>query len=902
MMEWFNILMARLRALFRRESVLWDIEEELRIHVEMETEANIRRGMAPDEARAAAMKSFGNLGRNTERGYDIRGGGWLETVWQDLRYGARMLLKNPGFTLIAIVTLALGIGANTAIFSVVDATLLRPLPYPEAERLVMLWAKGRGGRSGSAVPDYREWRDQNQSFAELGAFSFGDFNLTGESQNAERVQGAFVTANFFAVLGVAPALGRGLQAGDEQFGQHHVVLLSHELWQRRYGGDPQLVGRGIKLGGETYTVVGVMPQGMAFLDNAPKPELWTPLTFAPGDNMATRNNHFLLLIGRLKAGVSLAQAQADVNAIAERTKEFGAMRGEIVSLREQLVGNVQRPLWVLLGAVAFVLLVACVNVANLLFARAAVREREFAVRAALGASRGRIIRQLLLESVPLALLGGVAGLGLAVWGLNALTSLLPASLPRHNTISIDARVLAFTLLASLLTVALFGLLPAWQTARGDVREAMNDGGRGGAAGRRRSRVRDALVVIEMALALVLLVGAGLMIQSFIRLQQIDTGFAALNVLTMRIPLPEAKYPIPQEPNAPPPAALNFYNQLLELVTALPRIESAGVTTILPLGSGNGWGKYFSVEGHPVPPSLDQVPGVSFALVSPSYFNTLGITVRRGRGFATSDLAEAPQVAIINETVAQRFFPNEDPLGKTIYLAAPESLVPPALQRPGYRAIRRTIVGVIADVKSGNLDSAAGDAVYAPLAQFRGDGWYNGLMLAVRSPLPTDSLTAAIREQVRSLDSEQPITNIATMETRLSRRLSEPRFNTLLLGLFAGVALMLAAIGIYGVMSYAVTQRTPEIGIRLALGAQAVGVLRLVIGQGMTLMFGGVLLGLGGALALTRLMRTLLFGVSATDPLTFAGVALLLTVVALVACWIPARRATKVDPMIALRSE
>ncbi len=899
--------LVRLFSGFNRKQREREFAEELESHLALHIEDNLRAGMSPEEARRQALIKLGGVTLAQELHREQRGLPMLETFWQDLRFGLRMLRKQPGFSLIAILTLALGIGANTAIFSVVDATVLRPLPYPESERLVALWSKTSSmNRFGSCVPDYRAWRDQNQVFEGLGAFWYGDFNMTDEGQNAERAAGFFVTANLFSVLGVAPALGRGLQAANEGFGQHHVVLLSHGLWQRRYGGDPNIIGRGVKLSGVTHTVVGVMPQGMTFLDNASRPELWVPLSFAAGDSMATRNNYYLQLVGRLRPGVSIEQAQSDVSAIAERNKaEFGTTSGTVVSLREQIIGDVRRGLLVLLGAVAFVLLVACVNVANLLLARAAVREREFAVRAALGASRVRIIQQLLVESIPLGLLGGAAGLLLAYWGLELIRSLLPSSLPRHNAISIDGRVLGFTLLASVLTVVVFGLLPAFQTAHEGVREALNEGGRGGTSGRRRSRLRDGLVVIEMALALVLLVGAGLMLRSFARLQQVDTGFSATNVLTMRIVLPEAQYPIPRQPSATPPAGLNFFNQLLERITALPGVESASVTTMLPLGAGSGSGKRFSVEGRLVPSSIDQVPTVQYTLVSPDYFNTLGITVRRGRGFTTSDRAETQQVAVINETLARRSFPNENPLGKTVWLGPPESMLPRDSQRfagPVNRFVRRTIVGVIADVKSGNLDTAAGSEVYVPLEQYRGDGWSNGMMLAVRSPLPADSLTAALREQVRALDHDQPVSWIATMETRLSRRLSEPRFSTLLLGLFAAVALLLAAIGIYGVMSYAVTQRLHEIGIRMALGATRRDISRLVIKQGMKRVLLGIAIGSAGALALTRLMQQLLFGVSATDPLTFIGIAVLLASVALVACYIPARRATKVDPLIALRHE
>ncbi len=920
MPNWNHIVRQHLAVLRLPPEREIEIVEELALHLEAAYEDALAAGLSEAEAVARAIQGYDwrllecelsragqpLAARTLQPPLELierKGGLRMESLLQDLRFGARMLIKQPGFTLIAALALAIGIGANTAIFSVVDATLLRPLPYPESERLVMLWSTEKtpaGRRKGSCVPDYREWRERNQVFEGLGAFYYGDFNLTGDNQNAERVQGAFVTANFFSALGVTPALGRGFQAADEQFGRHQVVLLSHELWQRRFGGDPQMVGRGIRLGGVPYTVVGVMPQGMAFLGDSP-PELWTPLSFAAGDNKATRNNYFLRLVGRLRTGVSIEQAQADVGAIAARMKaEFGEVTGAVVSLREQIIGDVRRALLVLLGAVAFVLLVACVNVANLLLARAAAREREFAVRAALGASRARIIRQLLVESAPLGLLGGGAGLLLAYWGLELMRSLLPATLPRLNTISIDGRVLGFTLLASVLTVMAFGLAPAFQTAREGVREALNEGGRGSMAGHRRSRLRDGLVVIEMALALVLLVGAGLMIRSFVRLQQVDTGFSPANVLTMRIPLPEAKYPDPRGPNAPPPPGLQFFHQLLERVAALPGVESAGVTSILPLGVGNGWGKRFSIEGRTAPSSLDQAPNVRLAFVSPDYFNTLGIAVRRGRGFTTFDRAETQQVVVINESLARRSFPNEDPLGKTIWLGAPESLLPPATQVPRSPSVRRTIVGVIADVKSGPLETAAGPEAYVPLDQYRGEGWHSALMLAVRSPLPVASLIAAVREQVRALDRDQPITNIATMEERLNRRLSEPRFSTLLLGLFAGVAMLLAAIGIYGVMSYAVTQRLHEIGIRMALGAARRDVLRLLIGQGMKRALLGVGIGLAGAMALTRLMRQLLFGVSATDPLTFAGVALLLTLAALLACWLPARRATKVDPLTSLR--
>ncbi|MEK6299567.1 MAG: ABC transporter permease [Acidobacteriota bacterium] len=833
----------------------------------------------------------------------------METLIQDLRYGIRMMFKNRSFTVVAIVTLALGIGANTAIFSVVDAVLLRSVPYPEAGRLVMLWSTMQSQgvpTSGSALPDYREWRDQNQVFDGLGGFYYGDFNLSGENRDPERVQGAFVTPNFFSVLGVAPAIGRGFLPEEEQFGRHRVVLLSYGLWQRRFGANPEIVGRAIDLSGEPYTVAGVMPQGMPFLDNTPQVELWRPISFAPGDNMDSRNNHFVYLIGRLKPGVRVEQAQADLAAIAQNIEaahpENTGVGAQVVPLGEQLAGDTRTGLLVLLGAVGFVLLVACVNVANLLLARAASREKELAIRTSLGASRGRLVRQLMLESFPLGLIGGGAGLLLAMWGIDAIVSVLPPTLPRYNTIGIDSHVLVFTLGVSLLTISIFGLLPAFQATRSDVREALSDSGRSVTVGRRRSRLRGMLVASEIALALVLLIGAGLMAQSFLKLRSVDAGFSPKNVVTMRIPLPESRYPVPLTITSPPPVAINFYEQLLARVAALPGVESAGLSTVLPLGAGSGWGKFYSVEGRPAPSSLDQVPLVRFALTSPDYLGAMGIALRKGRAFTEYDTADSQQVAIINETLARRSFEDEDPIGKTIWMGPPEALLPPEALGPENRFVRRTIVGVVADVKGSSLEKSSNPEVLAPYLQNRGEGWSNALMLAVRTATSSQSAIAAIREEVRALDPDQPITNVATMEERLSQSLSQPRFSTLLLGLFAFVALLLAAVGIFGVMSYVVTQRTHEIGIRMALGAQRLDVLKLVVGHGMRLTLIGLAIGLAASFVLTRLMTSLLFGVSATDPLTFAAISLVLAGVGLAACYLPARRATKVDPMVALRYE
>jgi putative ABC transport system permease protein len=831
----------------------------------------------------------------------------MNSLLQDLRFGLRMMVKKPIFALIAVTTLALGIGANTAIFSVVDAVLLRPLPYPEGDRLVFLSTPSPGGSLGSnAWPDYEGWRDHNQTFEGLAAFYNGDFNLSSAGSPPEFIQGAYITANLFQVLKISPSQGRLFSGEEEQFGRHHVVLLSHGLWQRRFAGQRDIVGRDIKLGGQSYSVVGVMPQGLPFFDNLPEVELWTPIAFAPKDNQATRNNYFINLVGRLKPGVTVEQARQDTSAIAKvMYADFPATAGAsavVVPVQEQLTGDSRTGLLVLLGAVAFVLLVACVNVANLLLARASARETELAIRASLGASRARIIRQVIIECLPLGIIGGLLGLLLAIWGIDLLSSLLPSSLPRGNPIAVNNRVLLFTFALALLTILIFGLLPALQAAKADVREALNEGGRSGIGGRRQGRMRRALVIAEVALALVLLVASGLMIRSFIKLRQVDVGFTEHNVITMRVPLPQAKYPEPNTADDPrQPAGQAFYEQLLERVAALPGVKSATAATALPLGAGQGWGKFVTVEGQEAD-SIDKVPLVQFALVSPDYFRTLGINLRQGRPFSGDDKGDSQAVAIINETLARRFFANESPIGKTLWMGPPEKLVPAELIKAVGRFQRRQIVGVVPDVKGGTLNEPTPSLVYAPLTQYRREGWSNNLMLAVQTSVRPDTLATAIREQVRGLDPDQPVTSIKTMDDLLERTLSQSKFTLLLFGLFGALALVLAAIGIYGVMSTAVAQRTHEIGLRMALGAQKRNVLKLVIGEGMIQVLIGIAAGLASAIALTRLMSSLLFGVSATDPTTLVVITLLLASVALLACYLPARRATKVDPLEALRYE
>jgi putative ABC transport system permease protein len=832
----------------------------------------------------------------------------MNSLFQDLHFGLRMLTKNPLFSVIAVVTLALGIGANTAIFSVVDAVLLRPLPYPDANRLVFLWSTMNSQgvpQSGSSLPDYYEWRDQNRTFDGLAGFYYGDFNLSS-SADPERINGAYITANLFDVLKVAPALGRLFTHDEEHFGKHHVVLLSYALWQRRFAGSRDIVGRGIKLGGETYTVTGVMPNGLPFFDNLPEVELWVPIAFAPNDSMGTRGNHFINLVGRLKPDATRAQAQADVSAIARRVEEsnptnkgIGAL---IVPMQEQLAGDSRNALLVLLGAVAFVLLVACLNVANLLLARASTRQRELAIRASLGASRMRIMRQVIVECLPIGFLGGAVGALLAWWGINFLSSLLPSSLPRGNAIEINVRVLLFTLALSLLTILFFGLLPAFYASRSDVQGALNEGGRSGIGSRKQGRLRRLLIVAEVAIALVLLAAAGLMARTFVKLRQVDIGFIERNVLTMRVPLPEAKYPFPLTVEDPrEPAGLAFSEKLLSQIKSLPGVTSATTASILPLGAGAGWGKLLNIDSHPAT-SLNEMPVVRFALVSDDYFRTLGISVRQGRAFNEQDRASSQPVAIINETLAQRFFPNENPIGKSISTGPPAELLPTDERTPENLAPHRIIVGVVSDVKGGSLNQPPPAQVYAPLTQHRREGWINSLMVAVQTKVPPANLTSAIREQVRGLDPDQPVTNIQTVDELLSRTLSQAKFSLLLLGLFSVVGLLLAAIGIYGVMATTVAQRTQEFGVRIALGAQTGDVLRLVVGQGMMLIALGIVAGLVTAFAVTRLMSSLLFGVSPNDPTTLTAITALLAIVALLACYIPARRATKVDPLVALRYE
>jgi putative ABC transport system permease protein len=802
----------------------------------------------------------------------------MDTLLRDIRYGIRSLLKRPGFTAIALIALALGIGANTAIFSLVNAVLLRPLPFAEPDRLVWAWGNIRGGGNRASVSplDFLDYRAQNTTFEQFAAsFSVpAPLNLTGSGE-PERLSAAGVTGNYFQALGVQPMLGRTFLLENEKPGSDQVAVLSYALWQKRFGGDPEILNKTVTLDGRSCAVLGVMPQDFSFPQSA---ELWVPINFDISPGMKQRKAHFLRPIGRLKAGVTLAQAQADTDAIARRLEEQfpdtnKSWNLRLVSLREQLVGNTRPTLFILFGAVGFVLLIACANVANLLLVRAAGRQKEIALRTALGAGRFRIVRQMITESVLLALAGGALGTLLAVWGVELLVKLSEGSIPPTAHVRIDGTVLGFTLLISVLTGVLFGLAPALRTMKLNLSESLKEGGRSGSEGGQRNRTRSVLVVLESAVAVVLLIGAGLLVRSLIQLQNVSPGFEAHNLLTMRVDLPREKYSTPDKSG-------DFFSQLESRLGGLPGVENVGLISELPL-SGQPNDMPYTVEGRP-PVSIDQSFDDDFRRVNRQYFSAMKIPLLRGRNFTEQEVRETAKVVIISELLARQVFPTEEPLGKRLVMA---------MGNQPYE-----IIGIVGDIHHRALESDPAAAMYMPT--YSGP-WMN---IVVRTKGDPASLAAAVRKEVRAIDPDQPVAAVKTMEEWVDTAVAGPRYRTALLALFALVALLLASTGIYGVMSYSVSQRTHEIGVRMALGARQLDVLKLVVRQGMTLVVVGVALGLAGAIALTRVMSTLLFGVSAKDPVTFVIVAALLTLVAFVACYLPARRATKVDPLVALRYE
>jgi putative ABC transport system permease protein len=807
----------------------------------------------------------------------------MQSLLQDIRYAIRMLGKNPAFTIVALVTLALGIGANTAIFSIVNAIVFRPLPYSAPEQLVGIWTrdlKRPGTQYPTSLPTFRDWQQQTQVLSGITAYAFNRFHVTG-NEGPDETRGVFVTPNFFDMMGVAPILGRSLQPADER---EYVVVLGDLLWRRRYNADRSVIGKKIKLNSETFTIIGVMPASFRF--PTPDIELWTsmaPIYNLPGGSQSSIgdwvNNRSLRgyrVVGRLRNGVAKSQAQTEMDTIAERLAQAypDSLAGSgvvLVPLREQMVGTYQKPLLVLLVAVGFILLIACANVANLIMTRMAARDHEFAIRRALGAGRLRLIRQMLTESILLATLGGMLGLLVAIWGVQVLLGLTPKEIPRLEGVSVDRWALLFTLGVSFATGILFGLAPALHARK--LSDPLREGARGIRSLPRVRRVRGLLVVGEIALALMLLIGSGLMLKSFLRLTDVSPGFDTDRLLTMSVALQFVRYQDPAKQVA-------FFDQALQRIRSLPGVLSAGACTSLPptnIQQATG----IEVEGRPND-DTSQPPSAIFMPATPGYLETLGVPLVRGRIIADSDTAQAPGVVVINQSLARSFFPNENPLSHRLKI----------------NGVLRAVVGIVGDAKYQGLGTEAGAQVYVPYAQSP----FPGMRIVVRTLTDPMSLVSPIRAQIQSIDSEEGPTRIATMNELISASLAQPRFNTFLVGLFAALAFILAAIGIYGVISYDVTQRTSEIGIRVALGAQGRDILMLILKQGAVLTLAGLTLGIIGSFALTRLLMGLLFEVKPTDPATYVIVSVLLVVVAIAACLIPSLRATKVDPLVALRYE
>ncbi|HET6975494.1 MAG TPA: ABC transporter permease [Pyrinomonadaceae bacterium] len=808
----------------------------------------------------------------------------MGTIFTDIRFGVRSLVKRPGATLIALLTLALGIGVNTAIFSAVDSVLLRPLPFKDPERLVSIWEQTlRVGilRNEVAPANFSDLRTQNQSFTAIGAYGPQDINLTGDGE-PERISAQLVSANVFSILGVEPALGRTFAANEDQPGQHRVAVLSYALWQRRFNQDASIVNRSITLNGEAFTVVGVMPRGFFFPER--EAELWVPWAMEP-EQASGRGDHYLRVIARLRPDATVERANQDLKSIGGRLESEYPRTNEGLgftsnSIHQDYVGDLRLPILILFGAVGLVLLIACANVANLLLAQATTRRKEIAIRIALGARRWTIVRQLLIESLLLAGAGGLLGTLGAFWGVAALAKFLPDSLSKLQDVAVDARVLIFTLGVSALTAIIFGGVPALLASRTRPGATLSDVARDVSGGTSGRLVRRILVVSEVALAVVLLVGAGLLIRSFQRLRQVDIGFTTENRLTMKMVLPMPKY-------AKPDARRAFYDQMLQRVEALPGVEAAGMITVLPL-SFSGMNFSFSVEGLSSPSDV-QLPFALYRVVSPGYFRAMGITLQRGRVLDSHDTPDSQPVIVINQRLAEQYWPNEDPIGKRLKIGPVDS--------PNQWL---TVVGIVNNVRQTGLYEQKHE-IYVPYAQER-RAFMAPRDLVVSTKGDAASVVGAVRQAVWTVDKDQPVSNVRTMDQVVAAAISKERFQSLLLGLFAALALLLACVGLYGVISYAVVQRTHEIGVRMALGAAPVDVLRLVIQQGLGLTIIGLIVGVAVGSVVTRVLSDMLYGVGTRDPLTFVGAPLLLLVVAFFACYIPARRATRIDPLVALRYE
>jgi predicted permease len=876
-----------------------EIVEELSQHLEQTYERALSGGASEEEAREKVLEELNtadvlrrelkNVERRVSQDPVVSDAGQKMNLFadlgQDIRFALRMLAKNPAFTAIAVLALALGIGANSAIFSVVDAVLLRPLPFKNPSQLVMLWENAAHlgfPRDTPSPANFLDWQKEATSFTGMAAMLERSFNLTGVGE-PERLEGRRVSANLFQLLGVSARLGRTFVPEDDKPGSH-VVLLSDSLWQRRFGSDPAVIGRALTLDGEPYTVIGVMPPLVQLpgFDNR-NDQLWIPIAF-PAEEAAQRGNHFLEVIARLKPGVTLKQAQAEMDTIAARLEKqypnYNLRRGAVVvPLHEQVVGEIKPALLILLGAVGFVLLIACANVANLLLARAAARQKEIALRLALGASRSRLTRQFLTESVLLALFGAGLGLLLALAGIRVLKTFIPVSIAQVDAITIDGTVLVFTVLVAVLTGIAFGLVPAIQGSHFNLNDTLKESGRDSSGGGKGNRIRGLLVIGEVAVSFVLLIGAGLLINSFLHLRNLDPGFRSDHLLTMKVNLSEVKYPDREKRAA-------FFDEVMRRVLALPGVQSAAVAGNLPL-TYNGDSMSISVEGVPDPPP-DQQPDVIYRAIGPGYFATMGIPIVRGRDFTDQDNGDSKDVVIISEKTAQQFWPGQDPIGKRLKPGLSTSSSP-----------WREVIGIVKDVRQNDFVASPKRQMYFTYRQLKS---IPANALVVRTNIDPMSLAIPVRNAIWSVDKDQTVADIDTMDHIVAQAVARQRFSMLLLGLFAALALLLASIGIYGVMSYSVAQRTREIGIRIALGARRADVLQMTVKQALKLVAAGMIIGLIAAFLLTRVLASLLFGISATDPITFIGISVVLLAVALLASYVPALRATKVDPIIALRAQ
>ncbi len=876
-------LLASVRNLFRRRSAERDLDAEVRGYAALLEDEKTRQGMNPQEARRAARIELGGPEQVKEQVRAARAGVWLETLWQDVRFGGRGLRKNPGFTSIAILTLALGIGANTAIFSVVDAVLLRPLPYREPSQLVTVFESNSPNdlttQNAAAPGNFLDWRDQNRVFEQIGAVSLPGFNITG-TDHPERVLGAAVSAGMLQLLGLQAHLGRDIQPADDRPGVAPVAMISHSLWERRYGSDAAAVGKMIRLGTLSYNIIGILPPDLHFPVEGV--DVWVSLEQSiNGFDMHWRNSHYLSVYARLKPSVTLPQAREDMNRIAASLKRAypdtnSGAGAVVIPMQDDLISDIRPGLLILLVSVGFVLLIACANVANLMLVRATGRRKEMSIRLALGAANSRLVRQMLTESLLLAVAGGAAGLLVAAWARQALLALRPATLPSFNVITTDSRVLLFTLAISLLTGILFGLVPAFRVTRSDLSLTLRGTSRGMTPELGARRLRNVFVGSEIAISLVLLIGAGLLIRSFLVLRGSNLGFRMDHTVTARVSIPQDKYKEDSQ-------VVSFYDQLLKSVRDIPGVEAAGTVSFLPL-TGQNFDNSFDIVGRPVrAASKKEYALVRFA--DPQYFSILGLSVLRGRGIEDRDRGGSARVVVISESMARRFWPQGTPLGEHLIV---------------YMGLNQSpweVVGVVSDVRH-SISAEPAPTMYLPYAQYA----YRFMVLTVRTHADPKTIVQSIRGAAVNIDSDQPLSQVRTLDELMARVLVPWRFSMTLLGGFAALALVLAAAGIYGVISYTVGQRTGEIGIRMTLGAQPSDVMRMILRQGMGVVLAGIAVGLGGAFYLTRFMVSQLYGVRPTDLVTFITIPVVLAAVALAACYFPARRATKVDPIVALRYE